>query len=86
MTGHSLGGALATLFGFYAATDDRITKNGQPVELYTFASPLVGNRNFRQAFKALENKGKIVHARICNEGDLGMSSMRTVMILSGNCR
>jgi predicted lipase len=70
VTGHSLGGALATLFGFYAATDDRIIKNGQPVELYTFASPLVGDQNFRQAFKALETKGKIVHARICNEGDL----------------
>jgi hypothetical protein len=86
VTGHSLGGALATLFGFYAATDDRIIKNGQPVELYTFASPLVGDQNFRQAFKALETKGKIVHARICNEGDLGTSPLNITLILLAICQ
>jgi putative lipase involved disintegration of autophagic bodies len=70
-TGHSLGGALATLFGFYAANDPRIIENGLPVEIFSFASPLVGDARFRRAFKSLESKGKIMHARICNSGDLG---------------
>lgn len=84
MTGHSLGGALATLFGFYATTDDCITKNVQPVELYTFASPLVGDKNFCQAFKALENEGKIVHARICMVTLIRLPCALR-MVFSGNC-
>jgi hypothetical protein len=68
VTGHSLGGATATLFGFFAATDPTITKDG-PVTLYTFASPRVGDSRFRSAFKFLEERGKIRHARIHNKKD-----------------
>jgi hypothetical protein len=69
VTGHSLGAALATLFGFYAATDQRILQNGKPVEVFSFASPFVGDHQFRTAFKLLEREGKLVHARIVNEHD-----------------
>jgi hypothetical protein len=69
VTGHSLGAALATLFGFYAATDQRVLQNGKPVELFSFASPFVGDDQFRTAFKMLEHEGKVVHARIVNPHD-----------------
>jgi len=69
VTGHSLGAALATLFSFYAATDQRVLQNGKPVEVFTFASPFVGDSQFRTAFKLLESEGKIVHARIVNQHD-----------------
>jgi hypothetical protein len=69
VTGHSLGAALATLFGFYAATDQRVLQNGKPVEVFSFASPFVGDHQFRTAFKLLERGGKVVHARIANEHD-----------------
>jgi predicted lipase len=69
VTGHSLGAALATLFGFYAATDQRVLQNGKPVEVFSFASPFVGDDQFRTAFKMLEHEGKLVHARIVNAHD-----------------
>jgi hypothetical protein len=72
VTGHSLGGAIATLFGFYAATDPTITKDG-PVMLYTFASPRLGGRSFQEVFKYLERRGNIRHARIHNKKDKGTS-------------
>jgi len=68
VTGHSLGGATATIFAFFAATDDDITNSG-PVQLYSFASPRVGKRSFRQAFQFLEERGKLRHARIHNMHD-----------------
>ena len=69
VTGHSLGAALATLFSFYAATDQRILQNGKPVEVFSFASPFVGDSQFRTAFKLLEREGKLAHARIVNDHD-----------------
>ena len=48
LTGHSLGGALATLSAI------RLVKSGQPVNaLYTYGSPRVGNRDFRSEFNRL---------------------------------
>jgi hypothetical protein len=67
VTGHSLGGALATLFSFSAATDDRIPK---PVSCITFASPKSGNLDFSRAFESLENKGLIRFLRVVNSKDV----------------
>lgn len=70
VTGHSLGGALATLFGFYvAASDDPIYTKNAPVRVFSVSSPRVGDRGFRFAFKALEERGKLRHARIYNARD-----------------
>ncbi len=51
ITGHSLGGALATLFAARLATDAR-TRDWR-FQVYTFGSPLVGNRAFAEAFDRL---------------------------------
>jgi len=70
ITGHSLGGALATLFGFYAAAnDDPIYTNNGPVQVYSVSSPRAGNKAFLQSFKHLEERGKLRHARIYNARD-----------------
>lgn len=69
VTGHSLGGALSTLFGFYASTDERFTKNG-PVRLFTFGSPYVGGYSFCKSFKYQEQSGKLQHARFHNVRDI----------------
>lgn len=71
VSGHSRGGALATLFGFYAAAGNRVKAHERPVEVISFASPFVGDYRFRKAFKGLERNGKIVHARIVNANDFG---------------
>lgn len=49
ITGHSLGGALATL----CAIDFRLTYEGEyPLEIYTFGSPRVGTPSFRDLYNA----------------------------------
>lgn len=75
VTGHSLGGALATL-----AVPD-ILKNSQftdpkPLTLYTFASPRCGNREFATKFEAT----KVQHWRIANTEDI----VTTVPFPTGN--
>ncbi|CAB9497425.1 Phospholipase A1-II 7 [Seminavis robusta] len=68
-TGHSLGGALASLCGFYASMDDKIVKNG-PVIVVSIASPRVGNADFRAAFQSLERMKRLRHLRVSNREDL----------------
>ena len=75
VTGHSLGGALATL-----AIPD-ILKNSQftdpkRITLYTFASPRCGNREFATKFEAT----KVQHWRIANTEDI----VTTVPFPTGN--
>jgi predicted lipase len=60
-TGHSLGGALATMCG-------AVTKNEFPelhVSVYTFGSPRVGNKAFVNVFKAVD-----VSVRCVNGSDI----------------
>ena len=68
MTGHSLGGDLATLMAFEAATstDARIPK---PVTCISIASPEVGNIAFRQAVAVLEKERKLRCLRVVNFAD-----------------
>jgi hypothetical protein len=67
VTGHSLGGALATLFALYAAADGRITS---PVTCVSVASPKVGNLAFRRIVQGLERQGALRCLRIANFKDL----------------
>lgn len=66
--GHSLGGALATLFAFEVSSlaDHVIPK---PVSLFSVGSPCVGNHSFRAAHQLLESQGKLRHLRISNHKD-----------------
>ncbi|KAL3826914.1 hypothetical protein ACHAXA_005994 [Cyclostephanos tholiformis] len=66
VTGHSLGGALATLFGFYVASSSVVPF---PVTVVSVASPRVGNIAFARTFAEMESQGKIRHLRIANYGD-----------------
>jgi Lipase (class 3) len=69
VTGHSLGAALATLFGFRAAAepDSRIPK---PVTVVSIASPYVGDASFRGAHQLLEGMGKLRHLRVSSSKDV----------------
>ena len=78
ITGHSLGGALATLFGFYASCCGSSGSGGDtssssvsslPITIVSVASPRVGNIAFARAFVELESLGKLRHLRIANHKD-----------------
>jgi predicted lipase len=61
ITGHSLGGALATLFAYELSKE-----MNKEITLVTFASPKIGNEKWVSAFDGIE---KIVHVRVVNEQD-----------------
>lgn len=71
VTGHSLGGALATVFSLYAAAyaGSRKGKIPSPVSCMSVASPRVGDRAFQAAFCRLEELGHLRHLRIANDRD-----------------
>ncbi len=60
VTGHSLGGAIATLAAFEIALN--FPKIRQKLQLYTYAAPRIGDRNFAQAHsKMIPNSYRIVN-------------------------
>jgi len=61
ITGHSLGGALSTLFGFMISheTDNKVV-------VTSFASPRVGDWEWKKAFEA---KSNLYHYRVTNQRD-----------------
>lgn len=68
ITGHSLGGALATLFSFFLSveSDDVIRK---PISCVSFASPKTGNWDYARAFRHQELAGSLRHLRVHNHRD-----------------
>lgn len=71
VTGHSLGGALATLFSLHAAAAANFSECiiPSPVSCISVASPRVGDRTFQAAFLRLEELGLLRHLRIANDRD-----------------
>ena len=65
-TGHSLGGAMATLASYVCARDLQVNDPGSSVEVCTFGCPLVGN----QVFTVLYNDVVPRHMRVVNKNDL----------------
>ena len=62
VTGHSLGGALSTLFGYMLAK--QIVNN---VTVVSYASPRVGNYAWKKSFDETDN---LSHYRITNKRDI----------------
>uniref|UniRef100_A0A7S0PWN4 Fungal lipase-type domain-containing protein n=1 Tax=Asterionellopsis glacialis TaxID=33640 RepID=A0A7S0PWN4_9STRA len=69
VTGHSLGGALATLVAFKLAGSEKLWLP-RPVKCITFSSPRVGNEAFAKAFGILEREGFLRHLRVTNQEDI----------------
>jgi hypothetical protein len=67
ITGHSLGGALSTVFSFFAAASGIFR---DPITCIPIASPMVGNLSFEEAFKSLERQGRLRCLRITNHVDI----------------
>jgi len=68
VTGYSLGGALSTIFGLYASTDEKFTSTG-PIQIYTFGCPYVGGTAFFETFRHQERKEKLQLVRFFNKRD-----------------
>jgi Lipase (class 3) len=68
VTGHSLGGALATIFSFYFVSEPMATVF--PVTCISFASPKCGNIQFARAFQERELEKRIFCLRVANDRDL----------------
>lgn len=66
--GHSLGGALTTVFTFFASVDPRFVSNG-PIKAFSFGSPYVGGHDFADSWRHQEQKGRIMYARFYNHND-----------------
>lgn len=71
-TGHSLGGALSTLFGFYTSSSPIMYPfyKNHPLCIISIASPYVGNKEFAISFQQLEKCKKIQHLRVVHERDV----------------
>lgn len=69
ITGHSLGGALATIFAFGAAAlDDALAP--KPVTLISIAAPYVGDESFANSFQLMESLGRLRCCRVVNQHDV----------------
>jgi hypothetical protein len=82
LTGHSLGGALATIAAFVimSVNDPSIKLGG----LYTFGSPRVGDARFARLFNAMSEKRDVNLRRYVNNNDVvTMVPDRAVAALSG---
>eukprot|EP00756_Hemistasia_phaeocysticola_P007467 Hpha_TRINITY_DN14271_c0_g1::TRINITY_DN14271_c0_g1_i2::g.22509::m.22509 len=74
ITGHSLGAACAVLCAYHQA--QRLGAGGPRVSLYTFGSPLVGNRAFAQEvnrvvprhFRVVNDRDFVTHFKFANFG------------------
>ena len=68
--GHSLGGALSTLYGYMLSNEIK-----QNVRVVSFASPRVGNSGWKKAF---DEKTNLDHYRITNNNDI-ITSFPTIL-------
>jgi len=66
ISGHSLGGALATIFSLETAADERIPS---PVTCITSGASKVGNIDFMLAYESLEKAKKLRCLHIANDRD-----------------
>ena len=67
--GHSLGGALATIFGFYASASESLEAK-KPVDIFSFCSPKPGSFSFASAFHRQEQTRNARHFRFFHNRDI----------------
>jgi hypothetical protein len=70
VTGHSLGGSLAQLCSYMLAGLPEVDFIPKPIKAVTYASPVVGDKEFFKSFQDLEKDGKIMHLRVSNKNDI----------------
>jgi predicted lipase len=70
VTGHSLGGSLAQLCSYLLAGLPEMDFIPKPIKAVTYASPVVGDKEFFKSFQDLEKDGKIMHLRVSNKKDV----------------
>lgn len=74
VTGHSLGGALATILSFKIAgsgeSDEESVPIPKPVTCITWAAPFAGTTGFRTATEHLEREGLLRSLRVSNSYDV----------------
>lgn len=70
ISGHSLGGSLAQFSSFLIAGSSELKFIPSPIRAITMASPVVGDKNFFNAYRELEKKGRLRHIRISNTQDI----------------
>lgn len=71
ITGHSLGGALATMFSFKLAGAGKRRDNiPRPITCITWAAPFSGTSGYRTAFENLERSGFLRCLRVNNAEDI----------------
>ena len=63
VTGHSLGAALSTLFGYMLSRE----RPDKEIVVVSFASPRVGDENWKNSF---DSKSNLVHYRVTNSRDV----------------
>jgi len=68
VTGHSLGGALSTIFSFFASMEERFTRL-KPIQVVTFGCPKVAAYQLADAIRHQEDAGKLQVARFHNVKD-----------------
>eukprot|EP00667_Euglena_gracilis_P002582 EG_transcript_2581 len=80
VTGHSLGGAVASLCAYDLATTFKAKRLDVPVRCYTFGAPRVGNAQFAMAY----NLSVPETYRVCNESDIVCHSPPALSWLGGH--
>eukprot|EP00531_Pseudo-nitzschia_arenysensis_P012401 CAMPEP_0116126142 /NCGR_PEP_ID=MMETSP0329-20121206/6180_1 /TAXON_ID=697910 /ORGANISM="Pseudo-nitzschia arenysensis, Strain B593" /LENGTH=399 /DNA_ID=CAMNT_0003620217 /DNA_START=103 /DNA_END=1301 /DNA_ORIENTATION=+ len=71
ITGHSLGGALATMFSMkVAGGGSSFNDIPRPITCISFGTPFNGTAGYRTAIEQLEHQGLLRHLRINNSEDL----------------
>jgi len=70
ISGHSLGGSLAQFASFLIAGSPDLKFIPSPIRAITYASPVVGDQNFFNAYRELEKKGRLRHIRLSNTQDI----------------
>jgi len=85
ITGHSLGGALATMLSFkLAGAGEKCHNIPRPITCITFCAPFSGTRGYRTAFEHMEREGLLRSLRLNNAEDI-VPAVPPISLLRKRC-